>query len=258
MKALPLTCFSALLFCLPLTSAPCRADAPLAQTIARIKPSIVGVGSLQKTRTPPMNFIGTGFVAGDGLSVLTCAHVIQKLLDANPNEVIGILTGQGEAAQFRPAKVQALDTEHDLALLRLAGTPLPALALGDAATVREGQAMAFTGFPLGTLLGLHHVTHRATVSSLTPVVMPSENAQRLDVRRLAQLQKAPYTVFQLDATAYPGSSGSPLFDPETGLVYGIVNMVYVKGLKEAAISAPSGITYAIPGGYMQAILLKNK
>ncbi|MDN2676358.1 serine protease [Janthinobacterium sp. SUN033] len=252
------TLFSALLFCLALASAPCRADAPLAQTIARIKPSIVGVGSLQKTRTPPMNFIGTGFVTGDGLSVLTCAHVIQKLLDANPNEVIGILTGQGEAAQFRPARVQAVDTEHDLALLRLAGAPMPALALGDAATVREGQAMAFTGFPLGTLLGLHHVTHRATVSSLTPVVMPSENAQRLDIRRLAQLQKAPYTVFQLDATAYPGSSGSPLFDPETGLVYGIVNMVYVKGLKEAAISAPSGITYAIPGSYMQTLLLKNK
>ena len=258
MKALPLTCLSALVFCLALASAPCRADAPLAQTIARINPSIVGVGSLQKTRTPPMNFIGTGFVTGDGLSVLTCAHVIQKLLDANPNEVIGILTGQGDVTQFRPAKVQALDTEHDLALLRLAGAPLPALALGDAATVREGQAMAFTGFPLGTLLGLRHVTHRATVSSLTPVVMPSENAQRLDVRRLAQLQKAPYTVFQLDATAYPGSSGSPLFDPETGLVYGIVNMVYVKGLKEAAISAPSGITYAIPGSHMQAILLKNK
>lgn len=260
MKALPLTFPSALLTCLVLllACAPCRADESLAQTIARVKPSIVGVGSLQKTRTPPMNFIGTGFVAGDGLSVLTCAHVIQKLLDANPNEVIGILTGQGEMAQFRPAKVQALDTEHDLALLRLAGAPLPALALGDAATVREGQALAFTGFPLGTLLGLHHVTHRATVSSLTPVVMPSENAQRLDVRRLAQLQKAPYTVFQLDATAYPGSSGSPLFDPETGLVYGIVNMVYVKGLKEAAISAPSGITYAIPGSYMQAILLKNK
>lgn len=254
MKALS----SLLLVCLALASAPCAADAPLAQTIARVKPSIVGVGSLQKTRTPPMNFIGTGFVTGDGLSVLTCAHVIQKLLDANPNEVIGILTGQGEVAQFRPAKVQALDAEHDLALLRLTGAPLPAMTLGDAATVREGQAMAFTGFPLGTLLGLHHVTHRATVSSLTPVVMPSENAQRLDARRLAQLQKAPYTVFQLDATAYPGSSGSPLFDPETGLVYGIVNMVYVKGLKEAAISAPSGITYAIPGSHMQAILLKNK
>lgn len=253
---------STLLFCLGLgctvAATPCRADEALAQVIARIKPSVVGVGSMQKTRTPPLNFIGTGFVAGDGLSVLTCAHVIQKLLDANPNEVIGILTGQGDATQFRPARVVSVDTEHDLSLLRLTGAPLPALALGDAATVREGHAMAFTGFPLGMLLGLHHVTHRATVSSLTPVVMPSENAQRLDTRRLAQLQKSPYTVFQLDATAYPGSSGSPLFDPETGLVYGIVNMVYVKGLKETAISAPSGITYAIPGNYMHAILLKSK
>lgn len=260
MKALPLTFCRAHLFCLALLlgGATCRAEAPLAQTIARLKPSIVGVGSLQATRTPPVTFLGTGFAAGDGLSVLTCAHVVQKLLDASPDESIGILTGQGEAAQFRPARIQAVDTEHDLALLRLAGAPLPALALGDAATVREGQAMAFTGFPLGSLLGLHHVTHRATVSSLTPVVRPSASAQRLDTRRLAQLQKAPYTVFQLDATAYPGSSGSPLFDPETGLVYGIVNMVYVKGLKEAAISAPSGITYAIPGSHMQAILLKNK
>ena len=254
------TLLSTSLFCLGLLSAvpPGRADDTLAQVIARIKPSVVGVGSVQKTRTPPMTFIGTGFVTDDGLSVLTCAHVIQKLLDANPNEVIGILTGQGDTAQFRPASVRAIDAEHDLALLRLSCAPLPALQLGDAARVREGQALAFTGFPLGMLLGLHHVTHRATVSSLTPVVMPSENAQRLDAKRLAQLQKSPYTVFQLDATAYPGSSGSPLFDPDTGIVYGIVNMVYVKGLKESAISAPSGITYAIPGHYMQAILLKNK
>ncbi|MFZ4875806.1 S1 family peptidase [Janthinobacterium sp. Mn2066] len=245
------------LLCLCLVLMPAHADT-LEQVIARVKPSVVGVGSFQKTRTPALSFIGTGFVTGDGLSVLTCSHVIQKLLDGNPSEVIGILTGHGDTAQFRSATVLAIDAEHDLALLRLAGEPLPALQLGDAGSVREGQAMAFTGFPLGMLLGLHHVTHRATVSALTPVVMPSENALRLDARRLAQLQKSPYTVFQLDATAYPGSSGSPLYDPETGLVYGIVNMVYVKGLKETAISTPSGITYAIPGSHMQAILLKNK
>lgn len=229
----------------------------LEQVIARVKPAIVGIGSHQKTRTPAVQFIGTGFATGDGLSVLTCAHVIEKLLAASPGETIGILTGQGEIAQFRPATVQVLDPEHDLALLRLSGTPLPALQLGDADEVREGQAMAFTGFPLGTLLGLHHVTHRATVSALTPVVLPSANALRLDPQRLAQLQKAPYTVFQLDATAYPGSSGSPLFDPQTGLVYGMVNMVYVKGLKEAAATAPSGIAYAIPGRHMQDLLMKK-
>ncbi len=64
---------------------------------------------------------------------------------------------------------------------------------------------------------------------------------------IGQLQKPRYAVFQLDGTAYPGSSGSPLYDPETGLVYGVINMVFVKGTKEAALSNPSGITYAIPG-----------
>ena len=246
-----------LLLCLCLLLSEARAQA-LEHTIARVKPAIVGIGSQHKARTPAVQFIGTGFAAGDGLSVITCAHVIDKLLAAEPGTVIGILTAQGETAQFRAATVQAIDTEHDLALLRLAGTPLPSLAIGDAAGVREGQAMAFTGFPLGTLLGLRHVTHRATVSALAPVVIPSENALRLDPKRLAQLQKAPYTVFQLDATAYPGSSGSPLFDPESGLVYGIVNLMYVRGLREAAASAPSGIIYAIPATHLQALLLKNR
>lgn len=246
-----------LLLCLCLLLPGVRAQA-LEHTIARVKPAIVGIGSQHKARTPAIQFIGTGFAAGDGLSVITCAHVIDKLLAAEPGMVIGILTAQGETTQFRAATVQAIDTEHDLALLRLAGAPLPALPLGDAAGVREGQSLAFTGFPLGTLLGLRHVTHRATVSALAPVVIPSENALRLAPQRLAQLQKAPYTVFQLDATAYPGSSGSPLFDPDSGLVYGIVNMMYVRGLKEAAASAPSGIIYAIPGNHIQALLLKNR
>lgn len=71
---------------------------------------------------------------------------------------------------------------------------------------------------------------------------------------IAQLQKSPYTVFQLDGTAYPGSSGSPLYDPETGVVYGIINMVFVKGLKETALSQPSGITYAIPSNHIYNLL----
>ena len=61
-------------------------------------------------------------------------------------------------------------------------------------------------------------------------------------------------MLQLDATAYPGNSGSPLYDPETGAVYGIVNMVFVKGTKENALSHPSGITYAIPANYIRGLV----
>jgi S1-C subfamily serine protease len=58
-------------------------------------------------------------------------------------------------------------------------------------------------------------------------------------------------VFALDAIAYPGNSGSPVWHPDTGEVLGVVNSVYVKGAKEAALTAPSGISYAIPVKYVQ-------
>ena len=37
---------------------------------------------------------------------------------------------------------------------------------------------------------------------------------------------------------------------------GIINMVFVKGTKEAALTQPSGITYAIPARHLQALLAK--
>ena len=64
----------------------------------------------------------------------------------------------------------------------------------------------------------------------------------------------PYDVFQLDATAYSGNSGSPLYDPETGEVVGVINKVFVKESKEAVLEKPSGITYAIPVRYVKELL----
>ena len=84
--------------------------------------------------------------------------------------------------------------------------------------------------------------------------MPSLSSRKLDVRMIGQLQRTPFSVFQLDATAYPGNSGSPLYDPETGTVLGVINMVFVKGLKETAITNPSGITYAIPANFARELL----
>jgi S1-C subfamily serine protease len=67
----------------------------------------------------------------------------------------------------------------------------------------------------------------------------------------------PYSVYQLDATAYPGNSGSAMYDMKTGHVLGIINKVFVQGTKEAVISNPSGITYAIPVKYLHKILKEN-
>lgn len=242
--------------CLPVVSQ----AADLAQTIKTVKPAVVAIGSFQKTRSPAVNFVGTGFAVGDGLTVITNAHVVNgasKVGNLENNESIGILSGNAEATEFRPAVVVAVDEEHDLARLKISGKPLPVMDLGDLSQVSEGQPVAFTGFPLGAALGFHHATHRGIVSSITPVTRPVANSQNLDPKVVAQLRRSPFTVFQLDAIAFPGNSGSPVYHPDSGRVIGVINMVFVKGLKETAISAPSGITYAIPVNFVVDLLQKK-
>lgn len=233
------------------------AAADLTALIPAVKRSVVGIGTYERTRSPASVFVGTGFVVGDGLSVITNAHVVPDKLDEGRMEQLGIVTGDGDMVRFRPAQLVARDTEHDLAHLRLSGPPLPALKLGDSDTALEGQSLAFTGYPLGMVLGLHAATHRATLAAITPVVMPSLNSRKLDVRQLAQLQRTSFDIFQLDATAYPGNSGSPVYDPASGEVLGVINAVFVKGLKETAITNPSGITYAVPVKYVKNLLLQK-
>lgn len=230
------------------------ASAQLIDTIPVVKRSVVGIGTQLRTRSPAVVFFGTGFVVGDGLSVITNAHVLPKLLDPASKEEIGIVLRERGGVVFRRAHVAALDREHDLAHLRLEGPPMPALRLAEPDKAVEGQELAFTGFPLGMTLGLFPATHRALLAAITPVVTPSLNSGKLDARAITQLQRSSFSIYQLDATAYPGNSGSPVFDPATGSVLAVMNMVFVKGLKESAISNPSGISYAIPIRHVHALL----
>lgn len=224
-------------------------------TVAQLKRSVVGIGTQLKTRHPAIVFVGTGFAVGDGLSIITNAHVIPGQLDTARMEELGIVVGDGEGAvTFRRARVAALDREHDLAHLRLEGTPLPALVLSQDGAVAEGQTLAFTGYPLGMRLGLHPATHRALLAAIVPAVRPSLNSRNLDPRVITQLQRKAFNIYQLDGTAYPGNSGSPLYDPANGKVAGVVNMVFLKGLRESAVSDPSGISYAIPVRHVRELL----
>ncbi|WP_426116219.1 S1 family peptidase [Massilia sp. PWRC2] len=228
--------------------------ADLPAVVAAFKPSVVGVGSFVKTRSPAVNFSGTGFVVGDGLSVITNAHVVPDVIDTEKREALGVLVRRGNETEFRAATVVAIDKTHDLAHLRLTGAPLPAVKLGQDSDAAEGMDLVFTGFPLGMVLGLHPATHRALLAAITPIVMPSLSSKSLDVRMIAQLQRPPFQIYQLDGTAYPGNSGSPVYDPGTGVVLAVINMTFVKGLKETAITNPSGISYAIPVSYVRDLL----
>jgi len=227
----------------------------LPTVIERIKPSVLAVGFYQETQSPRFGFRGTGFVAGEGNLLVTNAHVIERSdKAANDGSVVVLSREPGGQGRIRRAEVVALDKSHDLALLRFDGSPLPVLELARAGSVREGQSVAFVGFPLGGVLGFAPVTHRGIVSSITTVALPSPSARQLDDRTINRLREGSFEMLQLDATAYPGNSGGPLFDEETGEIVGVVNMVTLKGTRESALTHPSGISYAVPVEFVLRLL----
>ncbi len=233
------------------------AVAGLPETIDRIKPSLVAIGAVNKSRGQAFRAFGTGFVVGDGSLVVTNAHVTAVMGRLNEQEVLAVLVrGSGSETEVRQAREIASDPEHDLVLLKLDGPRMVPLPLGttNAATVREGQSIAFSGFPLVGVFGPFPATNRGIISAITPIVIPGAQASQLNEKQIKRLSIGSFQIYQLDATAYPGSSGSPLYDADTGDIIGIINMVLVRGTKESALSQPSGITYAIPVRYLQALL----
>lgn len=228
----------------------------LADTLETIKPSIVAVGTFMPKRNPRAVFLGTGFAAGKGDIVVTNAHVIPSKLDYEHLEQVAVFYRKDHEDKALIAKVAAIDNEHDVAVLKLAQGQLPPVKLGNASAVREGQLFAFTGYPIGMVLGLYPVTHRGIISAISPNVIPMLRSQQLNIKLFKRLQD-PYDVFQLDATAYPGNSGSPLYDITTGNVIGVINKVFVQESKENVLSNPSGISYAIPINHVEK-LLKDK
>lgn len=234
--------------------------ADFADTIARVKPSIVSVGTFRQTDNPQFSLRGTGFAVGDGSLIATNSHVVADQGESNETPAATRWAVQARLdgrAQTIAAQVVARDPVHDLAILRLTEVRLPALKVRPSESVREGHAIAFSGFPIGGTLGFAPVTHRGFISSITPIALPGANSRQLDSKLIRQIKLGSFDIFQLDATAYPGNSGSPLFDPDTGDVIGVISMVLIKSTKESALSQPSGITYAVPANFLLEIMRAN-
>lgn len=226
--------------------------------IQKTKPSVLIIGTYKATNSPRFALRGTGFVVADGNLAITNAHVVPPSTEdmTGVDLVVQVRRGATEL-QMRRATIVEIDRVHDLALLRFEGPAVPALAVGDSDTVREGQIIAYTGFPIGGALGFSPVTHRGMVSSITPIVLPSATSQQLTERNIRSMREGSFNIFQLDGTAYPGNSGGPVFDLQTGSVVAVINMVFIKGTRESALSQPSGITYAIPATYVAQLLSRQ-
>ncbi len=227
--------------------------ADFSAAIVKVKPGVVAIGNYQPLRQPAVKFVGTGFVVADGRHVITNAHNIPLFLDPDKKESLTVIVPGENRKKLRLATVIKQDKVHDVALLKFSDSALKPLSLGDDATVKEGQEFLMSGFPIGSALGYHVVTHKAMVSAITPAVQPVNNIKQLNARLIKRML-TEFKVFQLDAIAYPGNSGSPVYDPETGRVIGVLNSVFVKETKESVLENPSGISYAIPVSYAKQLL----
>ena len=105
-----------------------------------------------------------------------------------------------------------------------------------------------------TQLNLRSLFRRQAEIMLNYIVaQPSADSDKLNSVKIARM-RAGFDAFQLDATAYPGNSGSPVFELGSGRVIGVINSVLVKETKETMLARPSGITYAIPSRYIKPLL----
>lgn len=173
---------------------------------------------------------GTGFlVSADGL-ILTNRHVVEGgktlLVMLNP-------AAAGGAPAQKSAEVVVIDTDQDLALIRIkpdAGKKFPFVQLTAADTPADGADCTVMGYPLIDRLGANVKVTRGIVSS------SGKQAAGPDV--------------VLDAKVNPGNSGGPILDR-----YG--NVMAVVSMKTLASASEDTYGLGISAGQVRKFLAKN-
>jgi putative serine protease PepD len=181
-------------------------DEPLADTAARLLPSVVQIEA--------DGAMGSGFVAAEGGLILTASHVV----------------GRAEAVTLRlhddttvAGTVVAVDKSIDTAIIRAdaGATDLQPLVLGALADVQVGEMTIAIGSPFG----LSQTVTTGIVSALGRTV-PTPMGELHDL-------------IQTDAAINSGNSGGPLIDAE-GRAIGINTAI------ASASGGSDGIGFAVP------------
>jgi serine protease Do len=171
---------------------------------------------------------GSGVILTEDGYIVTNAHVVSgarriRLLLPRRGEGSSILGTRGDTAG---AQIVGVDLETDLAVLKMEGTGLPHLELGDSEALRPGEIVLAFGSPLG----LDNSVTMGVVSASARQLRPDD----------------PMIYIQTDASINPGNSGGPLVDA-VGNVVGINTLIFSQsgGSEGLSFAAPSNIVRTV-------------
>ncbi len=127
----------------------------------------------------------------------------------------------------------------DIAILKMEGTNLPTVKLGDDATLRTGDRVYAMGYPaVATLSDALNVAQAIQEPTLTQGIVSAKKEMA-----------GGWSVIQTDAAIHGGNSGGPLFN-EAGEVIGINTF----GMLEASGASAAGMNFAIPASIARQFL----
>ncbi|MBU7583054.1 MAG: trypsin-like peptidase domain-containing protein [Nostoc sp. TH1S01] len=202
----------------------------ITQVVQQVGPAVVRINSTRTVAVSPQDSylgrffgeqvpsreevqrgIGSGFIiSGDGI-ILTNAHVIA---DADS---VAVVLKDGRSLQ---GKVVGVDRVTDVAVVRIKGTGLPTVKLGNSDNLLPGQWAIAIGNPLGLDNTVTQGIISATQRSVSDLGVPTE---RVDF-------------IQTDAAINPGNSGGPLLNAQGEVI----------GMNTAIIQGAQGLGFAIP------------
>jgi len=152
--------------------------------------------------------VGSGFIISADGYVLTNAHVVE-----GADEVFVTLTDKRE---FK-AKIIGSDRRTDVALVKIDGSNLPRLTMGDSSKLRVGEWVIAIGSPFGL------------ENTVTAGIVSANSRDTGDYLPL----------IQTDVAVNPGNSGGPLINMR-GEVVGINSQIYSR------TGGYMGLSFAIP------------
>jgi serine protease Do len=155
--------------------------------------------------------VGSGVTIHSDGYIVTNAHVISQASDVRVSLA---------DREVLPAEIMAVDTDHDLAVLRVAAEePLPTAELGEAGDILIGETVVAIGNPLG----YGHSVSAGIVSAIGRTLEFDE-------------QRVYRDLIQTDAPINPGNSGGPLLNVNAEVI----------GINTAIRGDAQNIGFAIP------------